>query len=75
MGRFPAEFCDVYCVAIYYHISVVAGWALRGELKVCGPFSRAGSFGAGGGNEATPGPLSPSQGRLGYTSIRSRFSL
>ena len=44
------------------------------ESRVRGPFSRAGSFEDGGGSEATPGPLVPSRGRLGYTSIRSRFS-
>ena len=43
-------------------------------LEVRGPCSRVGSFEEGGGNEATPGPFFPSRGRLGYTSIRSRFS-
>jgi hypothetical protein len=47
----------------------------RGELKVRGPFSRARSFEEGGGSEATPGPFFPSRGRLGYSSISSRFSL
>lgn len=46
------------------------GLSLGGELKVRGPFSRAGSFEEGGGSEATPGPFFPSRGRLGYSFFR-----